>query len=51
LPRHWPLGPSGPCASSRANPSSPRPSARCGARDRAGALLRRRPLGARQQSR
>ena len=30
LPRHWPLGPTAPCASSRANPSSPRPSAICG---------------------
>ena len=30
LPRHWPLGPRAPCASSRANPSSPRPSAICG---------------------
>jgi hypothetical protein len=30
LPKHWPLGPTPPCASSRASPSSPRPSAICG---------------------
>src|SRR5262249_19627618 len=30
LPRHWLLGPTVRCASSRANPSSPRPSAICG---------------------
>jgi hypothetical protein len=30
LPRHWLLGPSRPCPNSRANPSSPKPSAICG---------------------
>ena len=30
LPRHWPLGLTTPCANSRANPSSPKPSAICG---------------------
>jgi hypothetical protein len=37
LPRHWPLGPSTPCANSRANPNSLRLSVICG---RAGPLVR-----------
>ena len=43
----WPLGPSRPRACFPENPSSPKPSAICGALDRVGALLRRRPPGTR----